>query len=105
MLPNLFGNRDEVTVSGYSAGGAFSCNLMWTSSDTWKGAGCSKGWGFDYRWKHVKNLTPKVVNKSINKLKKLNDEGLIDPLSNLSSGNRAAYIISGKNDKKVPKDN
>ena len=78
---------------------------MWTASDTWKGAGCSKGWGFDYRFKQVRNLTPEVVTKSISDLKELDNDGLIDPLSNLSSGNRAAYIISGKNDKVVPKEN
>ena len=45
-LPNLYGKRDEITVSGTAAGGSYSCHLMWTASDTWKGAGCSKGSGF-----------------------------------------------------------
>ena len=49
-LPNLFANRDEITVSGQSAGGHYSCHLMLSMSDTWKGAGCSKGSGFDIRF-------------------------------------------------------
>ena len=45
-LPELSAKRDEVTISGHSAGGHFSCHLMWTNSSVWKGAGCSKGAGF-----------------------------------------------------------
>ena len=46
-----------------------------------------------------------MVEEGINKIKKLDNDGLIDPLSNFSSGNRAVYIISGKNDRTVPQAN
>ena len=72
-LPSLFGKRDEATVSGHSAGGHFSCHLMWTASDTWKGAGCSKSGGFDMNLQDMKNLTDEMVQNSITELKKLNN--------------------------------
>ena len=52
-----------------------------------------------------KNLTEEMVEDSIAELKELNNLGVIDPHSNLSSGERAVYIISGSNDGVVPPEN
>ena len=101
-LPNLSANRDDITVSGNSAGGKFSCHLMWTASDTWKGAGCNKSGIFDVSVRDGRFHTEEMVVESINKLLDLDEAGLIDPLANLSSGKRAVYIISSSNDLTVP---
>ena len=45
-----------------------------------------------------------MVEDSINELRDLNDQGVIDPHSNYASG-RAIYIISGENDGTVPPEN
>ena len=74
---------------------------MCTASDTWKGAGCAKGWSFDTKWKNVSNPTDDLAEKSVNKLRSQNEKGRIDSLSNFASG-RAVYIISGDNDPVVP---
>ena len=77
---------------------------MWTASDTWKGAGCSKSGAFDMNLQDFKRLTDEMVEDSINELKDLNDLGVIDPHSNYATG-RAVYIISGDNDPTVPPEN
>ena len=46
-----------------------------------------------------------MIDNSIAELNELNNDGLIDPLSNLSSGDRAVYIISGLDDPTVPPEN
>ena len=56
-LPELSAIRNDLTVSGNSAGGHFSCHLMWTNSSFWRGAGCSKSGGFDMTLQDFKNLT------------------------------------------------
>ena len=71
---------------------------MCTSSDTWKGAGCAKGWGFATGYNdRESNSADELAEASIKKLEKLNKNEKIDPLSNFASG-RAVYIISGEND-------
>jgi len=77
---------------------------MCTASDTWKGAGCSKGWGFATKWARVSNPRDDMAEESIKKLRSLNEKGRIDPLSNFASG-RAVHIISGDNDPVVPPEN
>ena len=101
-LPNLSANREDITVSGNSAGGKFSCHLMWTASDTWKGAGCNKSGIFDVGVREGREHTEEMVVESIDKLLDLDDDELIDPLENLSSGKRAVIIISSSNDRTVP---
>ena len=103
-LPNLFANRDEVTISGHSAGGHYSCHLMLTMSDTWKGAGCVKGGAFDLGiWTDLK--ADEITDHILEQLDELvtEDPNQIDSLDNLSSENvgsarRAIYVISGVND-------
>ena len=76
---------------------------MWTASDTWKGAGCSKGGGFGIPFNEFKNpdLTDERVDQSIAELIELDTRNppVIDPLSNFDSTNpsekRAVLIISG----------
>ena len=47
-FPTLSAKRDDVTVSGHSAGAYFAAHLLMTASDTWKGAGCANGGPFDW---------------------------------------------------------
>ena len=104
-LPELQAKRDEVTVSGHSAGGHFACHLMWTNSSVWKGAGCSKGAGFGISFSNFKRLNEEMIVNSIDELMDLDDQGKIDSLSNLQDGKHAVYIISGLNDNTVPAKN
>ena len=60
-LPNLYANRNDITVSGHSVGGQFACHLMWTASDTWSGAACSKGSGFDISVSEFDSLTDERI--------------------------------------------
>ena len=46
-----------------------------------------------------------MIVDSIDALMDLDDEGTIDPLSNLQDGKHAVYIISGLNDNTVPSKN
>ena len=84
---------------------------MWTASDTWKGAGCSKSGGFGIPFNEFKTLTDDRVTQSIAELRELDtrDPRVIDPLSNFDSANsserRAVFIISGLNDPVVPPEN
>ena len=84
---------------------------MWTASDTWKGAGCSKSGGFGIDFNEFKTLTDERVTESIAELRELDtrDPRVIDPLSNFdwanSSERRAVFIISGLNDPVVPPEN
>ena len=78
---------------------------MWTSSNTWKGSGCSKAGPFDVSRDYFKELTPDMVENSISELKERNEEGVIDSHENLKSGNRAVFVISGLNDPIVPSKN
>ena len=77
---------------------------MCTASDTWKGAGCAKGWSFGTKWANVANPKDNLAEESIKKLRKLGEKEKIDPLSNFASG-RAVHIISGENDPVVPQEN
>ena len=72
-LPELQAIRDEITVSGHSAGGHWSCHLMWTNSSLFKGAGCSKSGGFDMNLKDFKQLTEEMIVDSIAELKELDE--------------------------------
>ena len=84
---------------------------MWTASNTWKGAGCSKSGGFDIDFNEFKTLTDERIDQSIAELKELDTRSppVIDPLSNFDSTNtsetRAVFIISGSNDGVVPPKN
>ena len=86
---------------------------MWTASNTWKGAGCSKSGGFDIDFNEFKNpdLTDERIDLSIAELKELDTRSppVIDPLSNFDSTNssetRAVFIISGLDDPVVPPKN
>jgi len=85
---------------------------MWTASDTWKGAGCSKSGGFGMmKDEDFYTLTDERVDQSIAELKELDTRSprVIDPLSNFDSSNtserRAVFIISGLNDPVVPPEN
>ena len=60
-LPNLSASRNDVTVSGHSAGGHFACHLMWTASDSWSGAACSKSSGFDIGVSEFDSLTDERI--------------------------------------------
>ena len=104
-LPELQAIRDEITVSGNSAGGHWSCHLMWTNASLFKGAGCSKSGGFDMDLRDFKNLTEEMIAGSIAELKQLDQQGVIDPLENLKDGKHAVYIISGLDDRTVPPEN
>ena len=83
---------------------------MWTASNTWKGAGCSKSGGFNIPFNEFKNpdLSDERVDQSIAELKELDTRSppVIDPLSNFDSTNpsetRAVFIMSGSNDPVVP---
>jgi hypothetical protein len=92
-----------------SAGGQFSCHLLLTLSDTFKGAGCAKGSAFGQWFGTVlEDLTPdEISERAIAELNGLNSQQLIDPLDNLSSEasetiDRAVIIISGQNDPTIP---
>ena len=52
-----------------------------------------------------KNLTEEMIAGSIAELKQLDQQGVIDPLENLSDGKHAVYIISGLDDRTVPPEN
>ena len=78
---------------------------MSTASDTWKGAGCAKGWGFSTPYqRRISDSADELAKESIEKLRSQNRKGKIDPLSNFASG-RAVHIISGENDPVVPPQN
>ena len=61
----MLSKRDQVTVSGNSAGGAWSCHLMWTASDTWKGAGCSKSGPLNLGISDVDDFTEEIYEDSL----------------------------------------
>ena len=104
-FPSLSAKRDEITVSGHSAGGYMSAHLIMTASDTWKGAGCVKGGPFDWSFKWQKKVTDQKVNKSLARLRDLDEQGVIDPLENFQTGERAVIVMSGLNDPVVPPEN
>ena len=72
---------------------------MWTNSNVWKGAGCGKSGGFDLG--RQRTLSEQQIADSIAHLKQLDQQGVIDPLSNFKEGKRAVYIISSLDDRSV----
>ena len=82
-FPTLSAKRDEVTVSGHSAGAYFAAHLMMTASDTWKGAGCANGGPFDWSLRNQRFVTDRAIADSLDRLEELDQQELIDPLENL----------------------
>ena len=58
-LPQLSGDPDSVTVSGWNTGASFACMLQIILSDTIKGAACIKGSAFG-----VDNSKVKIIEDS-----------------------------------------
>ena len=101
-LENFNADPNTVTVSGYSAGGQFSCHLMTVMSETIKGAGCSKGGAFTIG-KDTDMSKDQIKNAAIKEINELALADHIDPVVNLEDN--AVMIISGSNDPVVPAKN
>lgn len=104
-LLNLNADANTVTLSGFSAGGHFSCHMMTVLSGTIKGAGCAKGAAFTSEFGDFRNgdLPETISARAIDIIDALAATGDIDPLSNLA--NNAVIIMSGADDPVVPATN
>ena len=96
-LPYLNADPDTITVSGTSAGGQYSNHLLTVLSDSFKGAGISKGTTFDAKFWWLKNQrtwpAEALSDHAIETIDDLHSRGEIDDIANLQE--RAVYIISG----------
>ena len=95
------GDPDSVTVSGHREGATFACSLQVILSSEIKGAGCIKGgiFAFDTADLDESQGYDELFDLAIERIDALEEDGLIDPISNLSTEtDRAVILISSDDD-------
>ena len=89
-----------------SAGAHMSCHLMIVMSNTFKGAGCTKGGAFMSKYANFRDASTTRESLSAAAMATIDAAGsTIDPTSNFTDGSRAVIVLSASNDGSVPDKN